>query len=60
MLESRGAVRIEQPPEVVFDYLADMRNEPKWLPGAAAVEQTTPGAVGLGTIFAGRYAERAP
>ena len=56
MLESRGSVEISQPPDRVFDYLADMRNEPKWLPGASDVRLTTQGDVGLDSNFEGTYA----
>ena len=56
MLESRGEARIACPAEVIFDYLADMRNEPEWLPGASDVEQTSAGEIGPGTTFTGTYA----
>src|SRR4051812_6780922 len=56
MLESRGQVDIDQPPEAVFDFLADMRNEPKWLPGASDVRLTSEGDVAEGSTFEGTYA----
>jgi carbon monoxide dehydrogenase subunit G len=56
MIESRGQVEIAKPPEDVFDYLADMRNEPKWLPGASDVRLVSEGAVGPGSKFEGTYA----
>src|SRR5436305_10911502 len=56
MLESRGAVRIALPAGAVCDYLADMRNEPRWLPGASDVDKTSDGSIGLGTRFTGTYA----
>jgi len=56
MLQSQGGVRIAAPADVVFDYLADMRNEPQWLPGAADVRQSSDGAIGRGTTFEGTYA----
>jgi len=49
-------VLIDRPLEEVFDYLADSRNEPRWLPGAERVEKTSDGPVGLGTTFEGTYA----
>ena len=58
MIEATATVLIERSLEDVFDYLADARNEPAWLPGAEQVAKTTPGPVGLGTSFDGRY-ERA-
>jgi uncharacterized protein YndB with AHSA1/START domain len=56
MIEAHGETTIAAPIERVFDYVADARNEPSWLPGAEAVEKTTPDDVGLGTRFEGRYA----
>ena len=40
----------------MFDYVADARNEPEWLPGAKSVEKVTPGDVERGTRFEGTYA----
>src|SRR5690348_8789367 len=56
MLEATGAVRIARSPEVVFDYLADARNEPKWLPGATDLRLTSAEPVGAGSTFEGTYA----
>jgi uncharacterized protein YndB with AHSA1/START domain len=56
LITGHGEVRIEAPPETVFDYLADARNEPEWLPGAKAVRKTTDDPVGLHTRFEGEYA----
>ena len=47
---------MQAPPERVFDYLADARNEPDWLPGAQRVEKVTDGPIGLHTRFDGVYA----
>jgi uncharacterized membrane protein len=38
VIEARGNVEIDRPVGEVFDYLADSRNEPDWLPGAERVE----------------------
>ena len=38
MIEATGHTTIARPIEEVFDYVADARNEPKWLPGAERVE----------------------
>jgi len=51
MIEAHGGTEIEAPLERVFDYVADARNEPDWLPGAEKVEKVTDGDVGLGTRF---------
>src|SRR5436305_14972343 len=56
MLEARGETTINAPIESVFDFLADMRNEPKWLPGASGVRLTSGGPVGQGSVFEGTYA----
>ncbi len=56
MIEARCEFEVEAAPEVVFDYVADARNEPKWLPGAREITKTTEGPVRLGTRFAGTYA----
>src|SRR5436853_5757015 len=56
MIEAHGGTEIEAPIERVFDFVADARNEPAWLPGAQKVEKATDGAVGLGTRFEGVYA----
>ncbi len=55
-IEARGETTIARPIADVFDYLADARNEPTWLPGARSVEKTSKGPVGLGTTFVGQYA----
>jgi carbon monoxide dehydrogenase subunit G len=54
-IRARGGTTIARPIEDVFDYVADPRNEPKWLPGATAVEKTSEGPVGLGATFVGSY-----
>lgn len=42
-------------PDVIFDFVADARNEPHWLPGAVEVSMTSDGPIGLHTQFRGRY-----
>jgi uncharacterized protein YndB with AHSA1/START domain len=56
MLESRGATVIGRPVEDVFDYLADMRNEPQWLIGASDVRLESDEPIGGGSRFTGTYA----
>src|SRR5690349_7569943 len=56
MLETHGNVEISCPPEKVFDFLADMRNEPQWLPGASDVRLTSDGDISAGSTFEGTYA----
>jgi carbon monoxide dehydrogenase subunit G len=54
-IEADGSVTILRPVEEVFDYLADPRNEPQWLPGARSVNKTSGGELGLGSVFVGEY-----
>lgn len=56
MIVAHGEVFIQRPIVEVFDFVADARNEPTWLPGATQVEKTTEGSVGQGTRFQGEYA----
>ena len=56
MLEAHGTVQINAPIGDVFDFLADARNEPDWLPGAANVRLTSAAPVGAGSTFQGSYA----
>ena len=56
MIVAHAQIEIGAPIERVFDYVADARNEPAWLPGAQAVAKTSDGPVELGTRFDGIYA----
>lgn len=56
MITAQAEIRIDRAVEEVFDFFADARNEPRWLPGAAGVEKLSAGPVGLGTRFRGEYA----
>jgi hypothetical protein len=47
----QGEIMIERPVEVVFDFVADERNEPRYNPQLLSVEQTTSGPIGVGTQF---------
>lgn len=44
-------LHIECPPEVVFDVMADARNETQWNGDVSRAEMTTDGEVGLGSRF---------
>jgi carbon monoxide dehydrogenase subunit G len=57
-IEAQGEATIRRTVEDVFDYLADPRNEPRWLPGAKSVTMTSGGELGRGSAFLGEY-ERA-
>ena len=45
--------KIDRPPEQVFDFIADMRNESGWNPDLTGVIKTTDGPMGMGTTFVG-------
>ena len=49
-LERSGAFR--QPPEVVFDFLADATNEARWNPDCTAARRLSAGEIGRGSRFA--------
>lgn len=57
-IEAQGGATIRRVVEDVFDYVADPRNEPGWLPGAKSVTMTSDGELGRGSTFVGEY-ERA-
>jgi hypothetical protein len=42
-------------PEVVFDYFADLRNEPQYNRQVSGITKTSPGPLGLGTTFQGSH-----
>jgi carbon monoxide dehydrogenase subunit G len=46
---------VPYPPEEVFDFLADLRNEKLWHPDVESVELETDGPIGTGTKFSSRY-----
>lgn len=46
-----GEVVIGRPVEVVFDYVADQRNEPQYNPRMVRAEKVTEGPIGPGTVF---------
>ena len=56
MIVAHAQIEIGAPIERVFDYVADARNEPEWLPGAREVEKVTEGAIASGARFEGTYA----
>jgi hypothetical protein len=53
-----GEIEITRPPEVIFDVVADERNEPRYNPRLTDVEKITPGPIGQGTQFRARTAGR--
>jgi hypothetical protein len=51
VISTRWEVTIERSPEEIFDFVADLRNEPQFNPDASNIEQKTPGEIGLGTVY---------
>jgi hypothetical protein len=51
MARISGEVTIARPVEVVFDFVADERNEPKYNPDLLRSEMVTDGPIGVGTKF---------
>ena len=51
MIRASWQMRIARPVEEVFDYIADLQNEPEWNPDASNVVRTSPGQIGLGTVW---------
>lgn len=58
MARIQGEITIGRPPEEVFDFVADERNEPLFNPRMLLAEQLTPGEIGLGTRFRAEVASR--
>ncbi len=46
---------LDHPPEAVFDYVADVRNELKWQHDLRRADKVTDGPVGEGTVFDADY-----
>lgn len=51
MIRATWQIRVDRSAEDVFDFLADLRNEPQFNPDASNVERKTAGAIGLGTVY---------
>ena len=51
MARVSGEILINRPVEVVFDYVADQRNEPIYNPRMLQSEKITDGPIGVGTRF---------
>ena len=46
---------LDHPPETVFDYIADVRNEQEWQQDLRRADKITDGPVGDGTVFETDY-----
>ena len=51
MARVEGEIVIDRPPQQVFDFVADERNEPRYNPRMLSAEQISEGPIGLGTRF---------
>ena len=51
----RNSVILRCAPEVVFDYLSDLRAELEWNPKCEGMEKLTEGPVGLGTRYRAKW-----
>jgi carbon monoxide dehydrogenase subunit G len=49
MIRIERDVAVGRPPEVVFDYLADVQRFPQWQPAIEKAEQVTPGPLAAGS-----------
>jgi hypothetical protein len=58
MARIEGEIVIGRPVEVVFDYVADQRNEPQYNPRMVRAEKITGGPVGKGTRFSSAVMSR--
>jgi uncharacterized protein YndB with AHSA1/START domain len=55
MATTQITFELDQPPERVFDYIADVRNELRWQKDLKRAEKVTEGPVGDGTVFETDY-----
>src|SRR6478735_9299669 len=51
MARIEGEIIIGRPVEVVFDFAADQRNEPRYNPRMIRADKVSDGPVGKGTVF---------
>lgn len=51
MLDFENSIQIDRPIDVVFAFLADFENVPKWNYFVVEVKKTSAGPVGLGTTY---------
>ncbi len=51
MIRTRDSIIIDRPAELVFSFLADLNNLPKWQSGVVQSKVISQGPVGVGTKF---------
>jgi carbon monoxide dehydrogenase subunit G len=59
MAKVNGSIYIDRPPEVVFDFVADERNEPRYNPKMTTVALLTEEPIGVGSRFGSTLMSRA-
>jgi hypothetical protein len=51
MITASWQITIDRKPEDVFDFVADLHNEPKFNPDASNIVKSSEGEIGLGTVY---------
>jgi hypothetical protein len=51
MISASWQIEIARKPEDVFDFVADLHNEPKFNPDASNIVKTSEEEIGLGTVY---------
>ena len=55
MIRADWQMTVERPADEVFDFVADLHNEPQFNADASNIVKKTDGAIGLGTVFEEDY-----
>jgi hypothetical protein len=55
LIRASWSIVVDCKPEVVFDYVADLKNEPQWNPDASNIVKKTDGDIRQGTVFEEDY-----
>ena len=57
-MKSERVTTIQAPVSEVFSYVADLTRHPEWAQHPLRIEQTSEGAVGVGTTFSSGHADK--
>jgi carbon monoxide dehydrogenase subunit G len=55
MITVATEVLVDRPPEAVYDFLAQVRNEERWNPNVVSIESESDGPLSVGDVFEGVY-----